>query len=251
MKQWQPDEQQLHMLHDAVRRADRETYLETLLNTSVVMPAEPESDEWAVAAVEAGTLVVVFSSVDALHAAPDGAAQEHTVWPVIDLVHAWPDPDWALLIDGTRPTEVLLKPTTLAELLDRAREVYPLDAALRSADDLRSYLDLLWPAEVIVPMLPHGSPSRDLANPDFAWWRTGSEELGPAVTLFSSPVRLQASLGDIPWQAVRFADLLAHWPSRCAALIDPEHEIGRRVPAEALAALAGPRAIGRPRAIGS
>jgi len=240
---WEPDEQQLHMLHDAVRRLDRAAYLDTLLNTSVVMPADPDSDEWAIASLESGTWVVVFSSIDALRAIPSGADQHHKVWPVIDLLHAWPHPDWALLIDGSLPTEVSLKPATIAELVESAVGAYPLDAALSAAGDLQSYLDALQTAEVVVPMRPAGSPSRDLANPDFAWWRTGSEESEPEITLFSSPVRLQVSLGDVPWLIVPFSDLLPHWPNRCAALIDPQHDISRRVSADVMSALANTRAI--------
>lgn len=235
--EWKPDEQLLHMLHDAVRRGDRAALLDALLNASVVMPAEPDSDDWAVATIEAGTWVVVFSSVQAMYAIPDGAAQHFKVWPVIDLLNAWPDPGWALLIDGSLPTEVLLKPSTIAELAERAVDAYPLDGALRAAEGVQPYVDALRSAEVVVPMRPAGSPSRDLANPDFAWWRTGSEESGPAVILFSAPVRLQVSLGDVPWLTVPFTELMTHWPDRCAAIVDPQHDIGRQVPADVMEAM--------------
>lgn len=237
--EWQPDEQLLHMLHDAVRRGDTETYLDTLLNTSVVMPVDhPTSDDWAVASLDAGTWVVVFSSVDALQAVPDGATQQFLVWPVIDLLHAWPDPSWTLLVDGSLPTEATVASDAIAGLVRRATAAFPLDAALRAADGLPSYLEALRRAEVVVPIWPAGSPSRDLAHPDFAWWRTESDGAEPVVMLFSSPVRLQARLGDVPWIAASFVDLLAHWPSGCAAHIDLGHRIGRRLSADTVAAMA-------------
>jgi hypothetical protein len=88
-----------------------------------------------------------------------------------------------------------------------------------------------------VPMRPKGSPSRDLANPAFAWWHTGDADSGAGVALFSSPVRLQASLGDVPWLVAPFTSVLSHWPDGCAAVVDPDHHNGMSLPAEAMAGM--------------
>jgi len=153
-------------------------------------------------------------------------------------VHAWPDPKWSLLIDGTLDTQVQVEPDAIEQLAASATQAYPLDAALRTAaGHPRSYLEALIGADVIVAMRPKGSASRDLANPAFAWWHTGDAESGAAVALFSSPVRLQATLGDIPWLVAPFTAVLSHWPDGCAAVVDPGHRNGMSLPAEAMAGM--------------
>jgi hypothetical protein len=236
---WRADETLLAVLHSALRRDDDATYLATLLDAGLVVPTDRNGENWALAQTDSGTMVVVFSSVEAMHASPVGDAMTYVVRPVIDLVHAWPDRKWSLLIDGTLDTQVLIDSEAVAELAERAAEMYPLDAAIRAADGHpRTYLRALLSADVIVPMRPKGSPARDLASPGFAWWHIGDSGNVPSVALFTSPVRLQVSLGDVPWLAAPFKTVLAHWPDGCAAVIDPEHHLGMSLPAEAMAGMA-------------
>lgn len=222
------DEEVVAALHAAARRGDADAYVAALPHACLVMPA---TDGWAVADTAAGTHVVVYTSVEAL---PDGASG-HTVWPAFDLLHGWPDPAWSLLVDGGLSTQVELAPEAVPVAAALAAAAYPLDAALwRAGGDPRSYLDAVAAADVVVPMRPGGSPSLDLADPEFAWWRAD----GPAVALFTSPVRLRARLGDAPWLVAAFADVLRHWPDGHAALVDPDHHIGAHLPADAMAAMA-------------
>jgi hypothetical protein len=236
---WRADETLLAVLHNALRRDDDETYLATLLDIGLVVPTDQSGENWALAETDAGTMVVVFSSVEAMHASPAGSAMTYVVRPVIDLVRAWPDRKWSLLIDGTQDTQVLIDAEAVAELAERAAELYPLDAAIRAAaGHPRTYLRALLSADVIVPMRPKGSPTRDLANPGFAWWHTDHSSNVASVALFTSPVRLQVSLGDVPWLAVPFTKVLEHWPDGCAAAIDPDHQVAMSLPAEAMAGMA-------------
>lgn len=239
MNEWRADEQLLAVLHHAARTDDDDTYLSTLLDISLVMPREPDSQDWAVAEVGESTVVVVYSSVEAMHASPVGDTVAYVVWPVLDLLHAWPDPQWSLLIDATLDTQVQIEPNVVTELAGRAAAAYPLDAGLRAAGGHpRTYLKALIDADIVLPIRPKGSPSRDLANPSFGWWHIGDTDATLAVMVFSSPVRLHASLGDVPWLIAPFRQVLAHWPDGWAAVVDPDHHLSMWLPAEAMAGMA-------------
>lgn len=259
-----PDDDPVAALTAAALEGDDKAYLDALLRTSLVMPTEPGRQRWAAVPIAGhGTFVVAFSSEQALNEAP--VATGHSiVWPVLDLLHAWPDPAWSLMVDGGRPTQVVFAPDAVAALAERAVAEYPVDAALRAARrDPDAYLNALLPAEVVVPMLPTGSPSRDLSDPEFAWWRVtdtspgeqssprGQESPkgppggqgspgapggrgghgGEMIVLFSSPVRLRTRLGDVPWLLADFLGVLEHWPDGAAAVVDPDHHIGAVLPA--------------------
>jgi hypothetical protein len=229
---WDPDEYVLAALHDAARRADPDDYLAALVDACLVVPGDPATGGWPVTSTPDGTGVVVYTTVDALPPAFDAYA----IWPAFDLLHAWPDPEWSLIVDGGLFTEVTVEPGAIARAAAQAADAYPLDVLLWAAEgDPRSYLDAVVAAEVVVPMRPDGSPSRDLADPEFAWWRVPD---GPAVALFTSPVRLRARLGEAPWLVSPFARLLRHWPDGHAALIDPDHHVGAELPAPMMAAMA-------------
>ncbi|MGF7239423.1 MAG: SseB family protein [Frankia sp.] len=249
--EWRPDEQVLSALHDAVRDADREAYLLALLDASLVMPTDATREQWAVVPVDGrAPCVTVFSSVEALRQSPAGTAPSHIVWPVIDLLHAWPDPGWALLIDAGLPTQVLMEPEMVAELAERAVAGVPLDAAVRAAGtDLVAYLEALLAADVVVPLDPRGSSSRDLSDPEFAWLRIAADAdasvaagagIGPspAIVLFSVPVRLQSRFGDVPYLQAPFTTVLEYWPDGHSGLVDPGHHVSALLPAEAIRSVA-------------
>ena len=211
-----------------------------LLDSCLVMPAAPDGDSWPVTRDPDGIpVVLLFTSVDRLRASRIGAGDDrYSVWPVLDLLAWWPDPTWKILIDPEQPGEVLITPEVIAALTERATEAYPLDAALRAADgDAERYLDALVAAEVVVPIASGGSPSRDLADPDFAWWLTETADSARAVALFSSPCRVSARLGDADWIITPFVEVLAHHPPGCAVLVDPDFHLGALLPAEMIAAM--------------
>ena len=211
-----------------------------LLDSCLVMPAAPDGGSWPVIRGPDGIpVVLLFTSVERLRAGQIGADDDpYSVWPVLDLLAWWPDPAWKLLIDPAQPGEVLMTPEVIAALAEQAIEAYPLDAALRAADgDAERYLDALVGAEVVVPIASGGSPSRDLADPDFAWWRTETADSARAVALFSSPCRLSARLGDTDWIITPFVEVLAHHPPGYAVLVDPDHHLGALLPAEMLAVM--------------
>jgi hypothetical protein len=238
---WTPDASLLAALHEAAARQDLAGYLDTLLDACLVTPTDPDSGEWVVARDPQDRLVVPsFTSIEAMRASPIGAReQSYTLWPVLDLVAGWPDPQWSLLVDGTLPSQVWLAPETVAALADRVTERYPVDPALRAAaGDPEAYLQALLPADVVVPIRPAGSPSRDLTDPAFAWWSLGPADRPPeGITLFSTPVRLQSRLGDVPWLIAPFVDVLTNCPPDCAMLVDPDHHLGAALPAEMVTAL--------------
>jgi hypothetical protein len=232
VSEWHADEELVAVLHSALARDDDEAYLSTLLNLSLAMPDETGDGSWATAPTEVGTVVVAFSSVERMRASPVGDHVPYAVRPVLDLLHEWPNPAWSMLVDGTTDTQVLLEPGAIAQLTEQAARDHPLDAALRSAGGrLRSCLEALLHADVVVPQRGSGSPTRDLFDPGFAWWRTEDPDDEPAVVLFSSPVRLQLGLGDESWLAAPFADVARCLPGGHAALVDPQQHTAARVPA--------------------
>lgn len=236
---WQADEQLVGVLHSALARDDDATYLDTLLNLSLVMPDETGDGGWATAPTEVGTVVVAFSSVELMRAGPAGDGVPYVVRPVLDLLYDWPDPAWSLLVDGATETQVLLEPGAIAQLSEQAARDFPLDGALRSvAGRLRPYLEALVHAEVVVPQRPEGSPARNLSHRDFAWWRTDDRDGEPAVVLFSSPVRLQLRLGDVPWLTAGFLDVAQCLPDGHAVSLDPGQPTGARLPAAAVDGMA-------------
>ncbi|GAA0710919.1 hypothetical protein Drose_24925 [Dactylosporangium roseum] len=239
MNEWGADEHLLTVLHTAARRDDDETYLATLLDIGLVLPTSPSDEGWPMTETDDGPIVFAFSSVELMRASLADHVVTGVVWPVLDLLHTWPDPAWSLLVDGSHGSQVLILPDAIAQLATRAVDAYPLDTALRgAAGHPRSYLNTLIAADVVVPLRPKGSPTHDLAKPDFAWWRTGDSAADPAVVLFSSPVRLQVSLGDVPWLVAPFVEVVRHFPDGCAAQVDPDHQIGMRLPGEAMAGMA-------------
>jgi hypothetical protein len=226
---WQPDEYILGALHDAVHRGDPDAYLAALVDSCLIVPGDPAEGGWPVVETPDGVCVVVYTILPV-------DIEGYSIWPAFDLLHGWPDPEWSLSVDSGLPTAVTVEPSGVARAAARAADVYPLDVLLwEAAGDPPSYLDAVAGAEVVVPMRPEGSPSRDLTDPEFAWWRAPDT---PAITLFTSPVRLRARLGEVPWLVTPFVELLRHWPEGHAALLDPDHHIGAILPAAAMTAMA-------------
>lgn len=225
---WRPDEYVLGALYDAVHRGDPDAYLAALVDSCLIVPGDPAEGGWPVVETPDGVCVVVYTTLPV-------DIEQYSIWPAFDLLHAWPDPEWSLSVDSGLPTQVTVEPSGVARAAARAADTYPLDVALwQAGGDPEPYLDALVAADVAVPMRPEGSPSLDLTDPEFAWWRAPD---GQAIALFTSPVRLRARLGDVPWLVARFVDVLRHWPDGHAALIDPDHHIGATLPAEAMAAM--------------
>ncbi|MGW0431196.1 hypothetical protein ACWDV4_01405 [Micromonospora sp. NPDC003197] len=241
MTDWLPDEQQARLLHEAARSGDGEAYLGSLLDSCLVMPTDPDADRWAVLPVGDDTCVITFTTVDGLRASPIGDADSrYLVCPVLDLVATWPDPAYSLVVDPTLETQAVIGAELVSELATRACAAYPLDAALRAArTELGPYLEALLTSEVVVPIWPYGSLSRDLTDPEFGWWGATAEDASVQVVLFSAPARVQARLGDVPWLIAPFHEVLTHWPQGCDALVDPDQPTGARVPGEVLKVLAG------------
>jgi hypothetical protein len=238
---WAPDPAIAHRLKGAVNTGDRTGYLRTLARTGLVLPISPAAaagDEpiaWAVESHEGRTYAFAYTSTAAMGRPP----RPYRVCAAVDVAYGLPDRRWWLAVDTGRPTQVFLGPDGLAGL--RGAEE-PVEAALRAAvasGTREAYLLALLGAEIVVPMLPDGSPSRDLTDPEFAWWP--AEETGgrPAATVFTSEARLRATVGDVPWLAVDFADLVAVWPPDRDAAINPGSPIGGHLPVETLRNLAG------------
>jgi hypothetical protein len=245
--EWRPDEPVERRLRTAVRDDDRTGYLRALVDSGLVLPISPAAAagdapiEWATESFEGRTYAFSFTSTTAMATATGRANAPYRVVAAVDVVYDLPDPSWWLAIDPGMPGQVFLGPEGIQGLREAELAVRPVDAELRAANktgQADAYLLALLGAEVVVPMVPDGSPSRDMTDPEFAWWLADQDSARPAAIVFTSEARLRATFGEVPWLAVDFADLLSGWEGAVDLSVNPGSGTGARLPFETLRNLA-------------
>jgi len=158
----------------------------------------------------------------------------------IELAATWPDPSVQLAVDPGLPIEVFVSPAVVVELAGvAAQPATELEEALARAiedGDPEAYAKVLLAVDVLVPIEPGGSESRDITDPAFGWWRMEGEDTPIAV--FTSPERLREQLGEPELVEVAFGALVTAWPDPASGLaVDPGTAYGGVLAAEAVADL--------------
>jgi SseB protein N-terminal domain len=164
---------------------------------------------------DGATVVAAYTSP-----APLAGAKAVTL-PFAQLAAEWPDPRWTLAIGPGTPVAAYVAgadlPAVLASVFAPANASEEALAAARGDDAVA----VLRAADLHLPLAPGGSPSRDLGDPEFPWWRVtgGGETVVPA---FTSERRMRGWLGaehpDADFVVVELALLARAWPDAQWAL---------------------------------
>jgi hypothetical protein len=239
---WRPAD----ALEDELRRArstgDRERYLRALAGADLLLPliGEPDAPTWATTTVDNRTMVLAFTSRQALAAVLGGPARSRRA-RFGELTRTWPDLQFWLAVDPGLPIEAYLDPVAVEELAAVAdetadeRERALLDAADRG--DLEAFVEALSTAALCVPI--DGTPGRRpaLTDPAFPWWRLGLD--GSPIAVYTSDRRLREQLGEQEWVQTSLAELVLAWPDgETAMAVNPGSGSGSLLDGPVIAAVA-------------
>jgi hypothetical protein len=211
---------------------------------------------WAVSRIEDRPCLVAFTSVGAMTAVL-GRTAPHRRVRVAELATTWPDPSWSLAVDPGLPIEAYLDAGTVQDVAAlSAQPATRLERALLralEAGDIETYVAVLMPMPVLLPSTGAGSPSADVSDPAFAWFRLPAENpanhdnpVNPAnpvnpvnqvdaderaavddagagpIVAFTSPERLRDQVGDRTFVQVPFPAVVHAWPDAGSDLVvDP------------------------------
>lgn len=122
---WTPANELESELDRALRAGDTTAFLRQLVSAEVVLPVtdaagtEQEPVSWWVAAVDGGPCVPVFTSPEALVRATNGGARYHRVTTFRDLVAAWPDMRFPMLLNPLTPLVSRIAAADLIRVVSR------------------------------------------------------------------------------------------------------------------------------------
>lgn len=114
-------------LAEARERGDHVTYFELLLQAELVLPAtgqaveDPGLTEFATTMMDDTTLVVVFTSPQALELSYGGRAGLYRRTTFREIAAAWPDPTWSMTVNPGLPSGSVLDSATVARLEEMRR----------------------------------------------------------------------------------------------------------------------------------
>ncbi len=239
---WQPDSDLERDLLTCRQRRDSEAFLRRLAGADLLLPllpGPPTPVSWLTSQIGGERCVVAFTSESAMRQLM-GGEPPHRAARFIELAATWPDPSVQLAVDPGLPIEAYLSPAVVVELAGvAAQPATELEQALAKAladEDPETYALALLPTEVLVPIAPTGSESRDLTDPAFGWWRVADDDA--AIVVFTSPERLREQLGDPELVEVPFGAVVMAWPDPTAGLaVDPGTAHGGVLAAEAVTQL--------------
>lgn len=225
--------------------ADREALLAALVSAPLLMPVSPaaadglEPPAWATGVHDGVTYVLMFTSEEAIAACLPGRSVRYRTDSVPDVVAAWPDPSWRLAVDLGLPIGLTLDAAELQALPDLAVEGEDQLRAAVAAKDPDLLTAAMLRSEMIVPVRPDGSESRDLSDPEFPWWTVTDQTGAPGVAVFTSEQRLHQALGDQDFVAVSSLHLAGDWPDPSWQLsLNPATPLAVQMPGPAVVELA-------------
>lgn len=231
---WRPATAVEDALRAARERGDAASYLAVLAETDLFLPVPDDHSAgaapfaWPLLRLpDESTAVLAFTSEEALsYAVPHGRRYQAATF--VDLAEAWPDPAWRLAVDPGLPIAAHLTGPELsvavATVFAPDNDVEAAMVRARRAEDPDALLEALLGAELHLPCRPD-SPSRDLTDPEFPWWREG-EESDVMVPAFTSERRLHGRLGvahgHVDFGIVDLLLLVESWPDdRWSLVVNP------------------------------
>jgi hypothetical protein len=132
--EWEPANAVESAILPAVQRGDLDEYGRILAGAELYLPVSGPAARgsvplaWATASLDGATLLVAFTSPDALAAATRGEAPGYRTLTLRQLVAVWPDPSWYLLVNPTLPVETCLPGSHVARLAAPELDA-PIDAS--------------------------------------------------------------------------------------------------------------------------
>jgi hypothetical protein len=249
-QRFEPQNDVEQRLFEAAVRRDRDAFFKVLLGAQVVIPADPETPwgirprepdfPWHPAQVNGATAVQAFTSLRWMH---DAIGPCRFLMPdFLDLVSAWPDPGWTLVLNPGTPIDATLPGEQVRALAGRPEPAPPVpqaappvpqpapvpaaeavpdfepgnvvdeelfDAASRGDSD--AFLRVLLSAGVLVPIPDDASPEIIPGDAEFRW----DAAMRDAATahVFTSYERLRESNGESRYVQAAFRELITVWPN--------------------------------------
>jgi hypothetical protein len=239
---WQPAGPVEADLYEAVRAGDQRAFLTALAGGLLVLPISPEADAgreplgWATGLIDGLTHLIAFTSVEALYEVVPADPLPFRLATMADLAANWPDPRWWLALNPGLPIEARIAPAELADLPPPTRVAGDAELATAiQATDPDGFMAALMRAELLVPVRPDGSPSRDLTDPDFPWWTMRDETGQPTIVAFTGAAWLGLVLGDADHVVVSMPQLARAWPNPGVSLaINPGTALAGTLPGDAV-----------------
>lgn len=120
--EWRPANAVELALADAVARGDEAGQYGALIGAELVLPisaaalAGTEPPKWATGQAGGTTLLLAFTSPEAMVRCSGGQATMYRTTPFRALAAAWPDPHWVLAVDPGLPVELYLESGTVARM---------------------------------------------------------------------------------------------------------------------------------------
>ncbi len=224
-------------LFDAAGRRDRDAFFKILLGSQVVVPADPETPwgtrpgeadfPWHPVLVNGTTGVLAFTSLRWMH---DAIGPCRFLMPeFLDLVSAWPEADWTLVLNPGTPVDATLPGEQVKALAGTPEPAPPvpvgaaavpdfepgnrvdeelLDAAVRGDTD--AFLRVLLSAGVLVPIPDDASPDIIPGDAEFRWDAAMKDTA--TVQVFTSYERLREGQGGSRYVQAAFRELITAWP---------------------------------------
>lgn len=238
---WRPATDTEIALSTAAESGDRTAFLAALAAGPLLLPISPaaaagqEPVRWATAAQDETTFLLAFTSAEAISACLPGQHVPYRVTNLADLVAAWPDPAWWLVVDpglpiGTRLPLDLLRQAPKPEPIPGESELL---TAIQQQNE-NAFVAALLRCELAIPLDPGGSTSRDVTDPDFPWVLLPDPTGGTRVMAFTSEARLRRTLGDHDAVFVSSVHLAENWPDQSWVLaLNPGTPVATDLPGNA------------------
>lgn len=217
---WEPSTETERAMSAAAANGDHEAFLAALAAGPLLLPVSPaaaaglEPLRWATGAHEGRTYVLAFTSVAAIAACLPDREVRYRVTTIADLAANWPDPAWWLAVDPGLPIGTRLPAEVLPQLPSPESPIAPDEVELSDAvqaSDSDAFMAALLRCELVIPLAPDGSASRDVTDPEFPWWRL-PDPSGRTMATFTSEARLREVLGDQDFIVLSSARLAESWP---------------------------------------
>ena len=227
-------------LFEAAGRGDKDAFWRILLGSQIVVPADPETPwgtrpgesdfPWHPVPVNGKTAVLAFTSLRWMH---DAIGPCRFLMPdFLDLVSAWRDTDWTLVLNPGTPIDATLPGERVRALAGTREPADPgprraapdiaesdfepgnrvdeelLDAA--EGGDTDAFLRVLLSAGVLVPIPDDASPDIIPGDAEFRW--DAAMRDAATAQVFTSYERLREGTGGSKYVQADFRELITVWP---------------------------------------